>query len=142
MPDLIPVDVALIQPQATPAATADESRQIEPVGRTLHMFDVFAETRFEAGGDDAIATMIAQEVGEYLATHAEIRVGAAIGALGFRQAQAHGAQQAQSPVFPRSGSHMPLPGSHPMTQMVSLARALDHWSIIILPHRLHAWTHD
>ena len=82
-----------------------------PVGCALHMFDVFAEARFEAGGDDAIATVILEEVCEYLAAHPEVGMRSAIDALGFRQAQAHGAQQAQSTVFPCSGSQMMLPGS-------------------------------
>ena len=59
--DFVPVNVALIQSQSTPAAAADESRQIKPIGRPLHLFDMFTEARFEAGGGDAVAAMISEK---------------------------------------------------------------------------------
>jgi hypothetical protein len=66
---------------------------------------VLTESGLETGGSNAITAVISEEIGEDLSAYPEIGVGAAVDALDFGQRQAHGAQQAQSSVFPGSGSH-------------------------------------
>ncbi len=69
------------------------------------MLDVLTQARLEAGGGNAITAMVSQKIGKNPAAHPEIGMRPAVGAFGFGQGQAHGAEQAQSAVFPGTGSH-------------------------------------
>ena len=70
--DFVPIDFAGVEAERNPSARGDVGREIESLGLSLSQPLVIARQDFAGNGDDTIAVMVVEEVGESLFLHQEL----------------------------------------------------------------------
>ena len=83
--DFVPVDFADVEPESDPASGCEVGREIEPARLGLREGFVVAGEDFAGDGNDAVAVMVVEEVGEGLFANEKLRVGTMKEARGFRR---------------------------------------------------------
>jgi len=106
--DFVPIDFADVEAEGDPAARADVGGQVVALGLRSGEGGVFSGEDFAGDGDDAVAVMIVEEVGEGFLAHEELRVGGVDFASGFRESQGELGKRGQMGVGGRVFGHVGL----------------------------------